>query len=56
MDIYLPFLTKAVNHATTENIFPEQLKKSEVIPLLKKADPLRRQLTRELITTFIKSI
>ena len=42
MDVYLPFLTKAINDAATENIFPEQLKKSEVIPLLKKADPVKK--------------
>ena len=33
--VYLPFLTKATNRAITENIFPEQLKKLEVIPLQK---------------------
>ena len=36
VDAYLPFLTKAINHAITENDFPEQLKKLEVIPLHKK--------------------
>ena len=40
MDAYLPFLTKAKNHAITENIFPE---KSEVIPLYKKEDPLTKE-------------
>ena len=43
VDEYLPFLTKAINHAITENIFPEQLKKSEVIPLHKKKDHLRKE-------------
>ena len=41
--VYLPFLTKAINHAITENTFPEQLKKSEVIPLHKKEDPLKKE-------------
>ena len=38
MNVYLPVLTKAINHAITENIFPEQFKKLEVIPLHKKKD------------------
>ena len=33
--VYLPFLTNAINHTITENTFPEQLKKSKVIPLHK---------------------
>ena len=36
VDVYLPFLTKALNHAINENIFPEKLKNLEVIPLFKK--------------------
>ena len=36
VDVYLPLLTKAINHAITENIFPEKMKKSEVVPLQKK--------------------
>ena len=36
VDVYLLFLTKAINHAITENSFSEQLKKSEVIPLYTK--------------------
>ena len=45
VDIYLPFLTKAktINHTVTENIFPEQLKKSEVIPSNKKEDTLKKE-------------
>ena len=27
VEVYLQFLTKAINHTETENIFPEQLKK-----------------------------
>ena len=36
VDVYLLVLTKAINHAITENSFSEQLKKSEVIPLYTK--------------------
>ena len=43
VDVYLPFLTKALNHAITENTFPEQLKKSEVTSLYKKNDPLKKE-------------
>ena len=43
VNVYLPFLTKAINYAITENTFPEQLKKSEVIPLYKKEDPLKKE-------------
>ena len=42
VNVYLPFLTKAINLAITENIFPGQLKKSGVIPLYKKEDPLKK--------------
>ena len=41
-DVYLPFLVKAINHAT-ENISLEQLKKSKVIPLHKKGDSLKKE-------------
>ena len=43
VDVYLPFLTKAINHAITENTFTEQFKKSEVIPLYKKEDLLKKE-------------
>ena len=43
VDVYLPFLTKALNHAITENTFPEQLKKSEVTSSYKKEDPLTKE-------------
>ena len=43
VDVYLPFLTKVLNHAITENTFPEQLKKSEVTSLYKKNDPLKKE-------------
>ena len=36
VDVYLPFLTEAINHAIAKNSFREQFKKSEVISLYKK--------------------
>ena len=46
VDVNLPFLTKAINHAITENIFPERLKSSEVIQLYKKVDSSKRENCR----------
>ena len=43
VETYLPFLTKAINLAITECKFPDKLKKSEVIPLYKKQDPLKKE-------------
>ena len=43
MNVYLPFLTTAINHAITENILPEKLKKLEVIPLHEKEDRLKKE-------------
>ena len=48
VDVYLTFLTKAINHVTTENIFPVQLKKSAVIKLYKKEDPLKKKNYRPI--------
>ena len=45
-EIYLPFLTEAIYHTITENIFPEQIKKQDVIPLCKKGDPLKKESYR----------
>ena len=47
VDVYLTFLTKAINHVTTENIFPVQLKKSAVIKLYKE-DPLKKKNYRPI--------
>ena len=46
--LYFPFLTKAISHAITENIFPEQLKRLEVIPLHKKEYSLKKENYRPL--------
>ena len=41
--IYLTFLTNCINHSFVANKFPEELKVSEVIPLYKKLDPLKKE-------------
>ena len=41
--IYLPFLTICINHSFVANKFPDELKQSEVIPLCKKLDPLKKE-------------
>ena len=43
LEVYLPFLTKAINQRITENSFPEQLKKLEAIALFKKNDPSKKE-------------
>ena len=43
MEVYLLFLTKAINLTITVNNFPEQLKKSKVILLYKKQEPLQKE-------------
>ena len=43
LDIYLPYLTKSVNYTIKEGEFPAELKNSEVIPLFKKEDPLKKE-------------
>ena len=43
VEVYLSFLAKAINHKITENIFPKQFKKSEVISLYKKEYPLKKE-------------
>ena len=43
LDIYLPYLTKSVNYTINEDKFLAELKQSEVIPLLKKEDPLKKE-------------
>ena len=40
---YLPHLTVTINYSLMENVFPEELKRSEVIPLYKKLDPLKKE-------------
>ena len=43
VDVYLPFLTKDITHTITEDIFPEQLRKSKVIAIYKKEDLLKKE-------------
>ena len=42
VDIYLPFLTNAINKTFIDNYFPKELKKAEIIPVYKKDDPLKK--------------
>ena len=48
LDIYLPYLMKSVNYTINEDKFPAELKQSEVIPLFKKEDPLKKENYRPL--------
>ena len=43
VDAYLPYSTVTINYSLRENIFPERLKHSEVIPLYKKLDSLKKE-------------
>ena len=43
LDIYLPYLTKSINYTINEDKFSAELKQPEVIPLLKKEDPLKKE-------------
>ena len=47
-DIYLLFLTNSINHSLHENTFLDELKKSEVIPLYKKVDMLKKENYRPI--------
>ena len=42
-DVYLIHLTNSVNHSLQTSVFPEKLKRAEVIPLYKKLDPLSKE-------------
>ena len=42
VDAYLPYLTDSINYSLRESTFPEELKHSEVIPVYKKLDPLKK--------------
>ena len=43
IDIYLPYLAKSINYTNNEGKFPTELKHSEVMPLFKKKDPLKKR-------------
>ena len=40
---YRQFLTNGINFAISESKFPDQIKKSEAIPLYKNQDPLKNK-------------
>ena len=54
--IYLPFLTNCINYSFLANKFPDELKQSQVIPLLKKLDPLKKENYRpvSLLPRFLR--
>ena len=43
IEIHLPFLTNSINYTTKNGKFPDKLKKSKVIPLLKKEDLIKKE-------------
>ena len=43
VDAYLPYLTVTIKYSLRENTFPEEFKRSEVIPLYKKLNPLKKE-------------
>ena len=43
VDAYLPYLTHSINYSLRESSFPEKLKHSEVIPVHRKLDPLKKE-------------
>ena len=43
MEVHLKDVTKTINHSLKEYTFPDELKKSEVIPVYKKVDPLQKE-------------
>ena len=48
VDTYLLYLTVTINYSLRENIFPERLKRSEVILLYKKLDSLKKENYRSV--------
>ena len=43
VNAYLPYLTDATNYSLRESTFTEEIKHSEVIPVNKKLDPLKKE-------------
>ena len=39
----MPYLTDSINYSLRESTFPEELKHSEMIPVYKKLDPLKKE-------------
>ena len=57
LNIYLLYLTKSVNYTVNKGKFSAELKHSEVTPLLKKEDLLKKELyTSKSVATFIKGL
>ena len=43
IEIHLPFLTNSVSYTVKNDKLPDKLNKSEIIPLYKKEDPLKKE-------------
>ena len=43
IEIHLPFLKNSINYTIKNGEFADKLKKSKVIPLYKKEDPLKKE-------------
>ena len=43
IDAYLPYLTYSISYSLRESTFLEELKHSELIPVYKKLDPLKKE-------------
>ena len=43
VNAYLPYLTDTTNYSLRESTFTEEIKHSEVIPVYKKLDPLKKE-------------
>ena len=43
VDAYLPYLTDSISYSLIESTFHEEPKHSEVIPVYKKLDPLKKE-------------
>ena len=57
LNIYLLYLTKSVNYTINKGKFSAELKHSEVTPLLKKEDLLKKELyTSKSVATYQRSL
>ena len=44
IETYLPVLTEIINSSFEQNEFPNELKLADIIPILKKKDPLNKEI------------
>ena len=48
VDIYLPFLTNAINKVFLDSYFPKKSKKAEIISVYKKGNPLKSLIYNQI--------